>query len=315
MSMPASLRLLSLLLVISGGCATASATQWPTADGSTSKHPVYKTADELREACAPLLKPIDPPHTRVQQYDDYMLFIVPYLGSKDADLCQAAADILAQLMKARRHIRASAFKEYLSRDHPTNVRVVALAHSLYGFVAEGEQSSYAKRRAEMEAAWTETLNDIAESPVTPLNFDVLVLPLVVRADCLALIKPENRAIMIRRLLALLPDNADDGRDRVMRLVFRFPLEGSVSEMIDWYRAQPDAASRAAFTDRVLSLSSSLSIVHAKPSSIDKLRSLKPILELAAQDPDPEIAKRAKDALEKAEAYIEQEKGRQEKLNN
>ena len=309
MSRPTILAALSVCLMTVPLLGAKAPAERPTGDDLVSKRPIYRNAQELREACQPYLKPPDPRQAKVKQRDEFLLFIVPYLGSEDQELRDAAVDILAQLMRIRRHIRASAFKEYLSRDNPINVRLVALAHSLYGFVGEGERSSYPERRAEMEAAWTETVNDIAESPVTPPNFDVLAFALRFHPrDRVALIKPENQPVMVRRLLALASGGTRDDRQRVMELLRYVPLDTAASAVVEWYRVEPDADARAACVSQICWLSGSLSFSHGEASSIAKLKSLKPILELAAQDTDPEIAKRAKESLEKAEAFLEKERG-------
>jgi hypothetical protein len=308
----AILPLLPVWLLISALLGAEARAQMPKREDQVWTRPVCKTADELRELCKPCLDPIDPQQRKMKQYDEYLLFIVPYLGSEDQELRDAAVDILAQLMRIRRHIRASAFKEYLSRDNPINVRLVALAHSLYGFVGEGEISSYDQRRAEMEAAWTETLNDIAESPVTPPNFDVLVLGLRQGHDCVALLTPENQPVMVRRFMALASGGSKDDWRRAMELLRRLPAEAAASAVVEWYRVEPDAGVRAAYAEEVGSRIAALTSIFGRPSSVDEVEALKPILELAAKDTDREIAKKAKESLENAEAFLEKEKALSER---
>lgn len=268
--------------------------------------PTYTTADELREACEPFLEPIDPRQRKGFQHDDYMLFIVPYLGSENPELRDAAVDILAQLMTIRRHIRSSAFTKYLSRDYPLNVRVVALAHSLYGFLGTGERVPR-DWPANMEAAWSETLNDIAESPAAPPHFDVLAFAMIFRRSCVALIKPENQPVMMRRLLAFVSDGTRREQETAMRLISRFPADASVDEMLAWYQEEQDASTRAVCVDHVASHSRSLTHIHGEAESDAKLKALMRFLEVAAQDADPKIAERAKAALERAEAFLEESK--------
>ena len=292
-----------------GWAGAGAPAQGATGESSASKRPVYKTADELREGCARYLKPMDPGEAKARPYHDYLLFVVPYLDSENVELRDAAADILAQVFRLRRHVPASAFSKYLSRDYPLNVRVVALAHSLYGARAnKGEMSTYVERRAAMEEAWTETLNDIAESPVTPANFDLLVFALMIRHDCLTLVKPENQPVMVRRLLAVVSGASWDDRQRAMPLICCYPADTVAREVVAWYRVQPDAHVRAVCVDWIGKLAGGVSFsLDDKPLSVDELKALLPVFELAVQDPDPEIAKRARESLEKAEAFLEKKK--------
>lgn len=306
MQRPAVLALFSVCVMILAALRAEALAQTPTLEDLVRERPTYTTADELREACEPYLKPIDPQARKMPQFDEHLLFIVPHLDSEDAELRDAAVDILAQLLEVRRHIRSSAFTKYLSRDYPLNVRVVALAHSLYGFLGTGER--YPKDwPADMEAAWTETLNDIAESPATPPHFDVLAFAMTFRRSCVALVKAENQPIMVRRLLAMVSDETRDDRERIMKLICRFPADASVDEMLAWYQEEQDASTRAVCVDHVASHSRSLTHIHGEPESDAKLKALMRFLELAAQDADPEIAKKAKESLERAEAFLEESK--------
>ena len=265
--------------------------------------PVCKTAEELREACKPLLRPyvfVSRAHTDT---DIDRLFIVDYLGSEDRRLRDEAAEILAELIRFNRPIRATVFREYLSKDDPMNVRVIALAYSIcgrYPYIDALTPAVPLHQRLkweDMKDVWAETLNDVAEYPVPPPHFEALArtVSFSYSNKWVGLLKPENRPVMFRRLLALLSAERDWSRRRsYVSLLSHFSLELSLEELLPWYSIEPDPRARAAAV-----------ILCDKDRYPDKLK-MKPLMKLAAQDPDPEVAREGKRLLRTIRAQVPME---------
>jgi hypothetical protein len=265
-----------------------------------AERPVYKTPEELREACKSFLVKRDfVPKSSWPRDKGHRDFILGYLGSKDAKMRCEALDILVKLHRMNRSIRASAYETYLAREYPISVRVVALACSLEGHIGAnesfpqlrwGEPSPVWKR---MRKTYVMTINDIAECPVTPRNFLFLVRGLRianidgVHGKTEVLLEPANRVIFVRRLLAYLSGVRDSTRQEwiLSEIYWRFSKESRDKEVENWYAVEPNPAVRKAFID---------GLFDGEPH--DEAYEMIPILTLASKDTEQEVADAAKRLL-------------------
>ncbi len=286
---------------------------------TSAERPVYTIPEELREASQKLVGPS--PKYRVGTPIDIVdpdtrrLFLLEYLESEDAKMREAAVDLLAQSLRNRRNIRASAFQKYLSADYPVDVRVVSLAFYIKGFDAhrEGytelsEKEQIAWRR-ERRAVWSKALDDIVGSGRSSANVDTILLamsPMLVTfsetgerrlVSPLELLKPENRAVFARMALDSTSHNSeyfgnDETAGRVRRqaleVISEFPVETLADVLPDWYSVELNKDARRAVVD-------SLKSIFRSPK---KLRKLKVTLQVVANDEDEEIATQAKELLKK-----------------
>ncbi len=250
----------------------------------------YKTADELREACEPFLKPFSSKYRKAPDPDDDRLFIVEYLGAEDPDLQREAADILVELRDYNRKIRGNVFEKYLDKKYPMYVRDVALMYSMYNYRGN-------KGWEELHEKWKGVLNDIAEFPVPSPHFRRFAVgSLGYTGEWTTLIKADNQPIMLRRFLSVLSQEAMKNEHEmeaksVAYVIARgFPKDLRNKQVPEWYASEPCADARRVLIDQ---------ICHGM-SAAHHVAAVKPILELAAKDYDPMIAKKAQKELERLE---------------
>ena len=251
----------------------------------------YQTTDELRKACQPFLKPFSSKYRKAPDPDDDRLFIVEYLGAEDPDLQREAADILVELEQYNRKIRGNVFEKYLDKKYPMYVRDVALMYSMYNY--RGRRNDRA--REELHEKWKRMLNDIAEAPVPSPHFRRFAVgSLTYTGEWTALIKPNNQPIMLRRFLSVLSQEAMknehemEARSVASVIARGFPKDLRNKQVPEWYAAEPCADARRVLIDQICR---GMSAAH-------HVAAVKPILELAAKDYDPTIAKKAQEELER-----------------
>jgi len=271
------------------------------------ERPIYKTPQELREACWRFLaseeelwekaraedprlpehppKVVKPPDLGDTGKRD---FILGYLDSEDPEMRDAALDILVELWRLRRYIRASAFDRYLDRQYPIGVRVIALAYTWRG--RRGEDEVLIPRRDRLEQnwdVWAEVWNDIVEYPVSPPYLGVLCESTESGPweELAELTKPENRPVMVERLLsaASSSDVASD-RKHLIRTALRFPDDIVVGELLKWYARTASVGARAALLKEL------------RTARYWKRAWFGPVLELASKDWDLELAEKARTLL-------------------
>jgi hypothetical protein len=214
-----------------------------------------RTPEELRTAANPHLVRLPPIRKPPRDYDPdtERQFLVPYLGAAEPGLRDTAAEIMARLMYYGRHIRASLFDEFLSNTCPTNVRIVALGHSLacHGY-AELEGVCEEKR-----VRWTEMLNEIADTPGSVPYISVVMLGMrygTVREKCFTALTPDKNRLLLRHFLKGLDFNRNAKLDKdsagivvqeMLYVVWSFPRVLLFDEARAWY-PQASADARHAF---------------------------------------------------------------------
>jgi hypothetical protein len=228
-------------------------------------------------------------------FDEKQLFIIDYLDSEDPKMRDTAANILAELIMYQRPMRLSAVTKYLSDEYPFNVRVVALVHSLCFHFAGCENPTMEERRAlreEMKEPWSELLNEVAERAGETPHFDILAYRIGFLKQPANLLKPENVPLMVRKILALERGECKQGKRPLITLMDRFPADIVATELLQWYPTVENRDVRAEVVCHIESRRRGM-------ARIDLLK-LKPVIKLAAEDKDEEIAKKAEALLEKME---------------
>lgn len=259
----------------------------------------YKTEKKLRAACEGLLKPAEPraPKAPFRETDAERQFLVAYLGAEDPELRDAAADILGKLLYYRRGIRAFPFEKYLSDDYPMNVRVIALAYCIHNWRGGRFQESWDKNKAR----WSHLLNEIAEQREAPPHLLALIVGIGPNdaERRIALLKEQNKPIMLQRFLGLLTvgdDKVKGNREaqykrEMLWVIWAFPKEMVLTESLTWYKQEKSADARRALVD----------FVAWRTGSDHQLASqFKPLFELAAKDEDKGISETAKARLARIE---------------
>ena len=274
---------LLLSVIVQAGCA---------ADRST-----YASAAELREAAKPLLVPA--PASKDQNADRGKRdreFMVEYLGSKDPELQNAAADILAQNMLCFQPIRGSLFVPYLGAEFPANVRIVALAYSLWGKTGQSEHRPQTDERFDtMKEMWGQVLNSLAQQEgLSDASWSALIISQDSAGEpgqVLGLLTDGNKPFVADRL-ALLIKGTDGSRmlSGVMSSLNYLGLDVAVPSLVKWYKQESDPSARLAALNH-LGLLNGSRLTHQ-----ERQAQLLPLLQLATADADPEIAAKAKELM-------------------
>jgi len=240
-----------------------------------------KTAKQLWDASAEILQPYKPVAARgmagPRDDDRPRVFVVDYLGSGDAALREAATEIVA---KAPKDIRSSAFEKYLDARHPLNVRVVALARTLrgtWGWEEEGPDPETYERRQRLCG---DVFAEIAKQPAPPPHFFAVARQIESGSPAFKSIRPPDYKPLLRMFLALLPRDDWD----YVEAVQAFPDDLVVEELKAWYPKERNPYARLRLVEGYARRAS---------ASYPKWLKVKPFLELAANDKDPEIAAAAR----------------------
>ena len=240
------------------------------------------TPAELREASAEMMEALRPGAYPANCDDDRSrVFIVDYLGASDQAARDEAVRILAQ---SPRLIRSSVFTPYLSKKHPLNVRVVALARSL-ARVSPMDSTLAGTGRTpvddnlpieRMKPLWRSAFADLAASAQVPPNFQVVAEAVGRYGYAFDAIDQHDRPRILRWCLdSLGRDDWDHGA-----AVMRFPTAMVAEQLLSWYPQAKDAAARR----------QAFEIYQYAAVEADYWLKIRPFLELVANDSDPALAK-------------------------
>ena len=230
----------------------------------------YRTPESLRQAAQPFLAALGRRDGRLPDPDTTRLFLVQYLGSEDPDMRATACEVLSGVFKANRRIRSSAFDPYLSAEHASGVRTLALAFSMryyrgpYGLGEPAEQKERLKALADdMEKldefvdgvreakrrVWASVAEDLSEEPVCPRCFRMLAMWDGEMPKVLRIMEPGARIVLIRWFLSLaVMERAPLLRRRILYVLRGVPSDVLNAEICAWYRVQADPQVRKGLRD-------------------------------------------------------------------
>jgi len=231
-----------------------------------------------------LLDPPPAPITAPPPSNAAYWWIVTYLGSKDPEIRDAAAEIVA---KSKRGFAVDAVLRYLSPENPTNVRMAALKWTILGrrfrkdHVRDYGGVPKEQRDRELSAAG-EAFNELFKADVTP-PFTAEVL-LAMRGGEFQIAKSLQPAVA-RRLFAVWSNHMARSAERDTPMFAA--LEGMepaivAREAAAWYRIEPTARMRR----------NMLTFIR-----FDDMKALRPLYEVGTKDWDEDNASLAKEQLE------------------
>ncbi|HYE08234.1 MAG TPA: hypothetical protein VEL07_22160 [Planctomycetota bacterium] len=243
------------------------------------------SATELREVAAPLIKRATPSKGPVES-GAQREFIVDYLGSSDDALRGAAIELLSTGLLNGRPVRAAKFTDYLSQEHPPEVRAIALAYSLWGHTVRGEKRPQTDERVSaMKDVWAATINSLANQagiPSAPWLSVVVGMTHVGDNVVSDLLTPDNRPRFAERIVPLL-EGPEEWSSIVVSTVGGLGADVAAPVLEKWYRQEKDPSVRLVLVDNfgLLDLED--------PGQRERFM---PLLDLARADPDEDVRARA-----------------------
>lgn len=167
---------------------------------------------------------------------DAFAFLADAMGSTDKSMRSEAARLLAELPYG---LRASYSDGFLGSNHPVEVRMAALLHSLR---AQGvEAVGYA---AKMNSKWTEVIRNCLCGPVTPPYF-VNVGRVLPTSDCKVVgLSIEQQRMLARRMLYSIGSSSSDAKESFVEILSKMLDKTAVAaEIASWYSVESDASAR------------------------------------------------------------------------
>jgi len=252
-----------------------------TPPGAASAKELWDKAGSLR-----LFSPPPPPVTAPPPSNAAWCWIVAYLGSKDPELRDAAAEIVAT---SKRPFGVEAVLQYLPPGNPTNVRMAALKWTILGFRFRKDhwmdlrRVSKEERGRELKAAG-EVFNELFKADVAP-PFTAEVVA-AMRGGEFQIAK-SLQPLIARRLLAVYSGYVARSGQSDIRTFADIRMFGVLEgmeptivarEAAAWYRIEPSARMRRDM----------LTYMRSKD-----MKALKPLYEVAAKDWDTDNANLAK----------------------
>jgi len=282
----------------------------------------YKSPKQLLEICEPFMKhyisssPGSPLPLEADSDDD-RVFIVDFLDSKDQVMRDTAVDIISEMAKFGRHIRASAFKKYLSQEYPLNIRITAMLMTRQRYKSNRERAEESKlftefqkdnkskkisysdflrelseknREADIEIKkiYGDILNHLAENPEAFKKIDIVAYN--INFEDVQMVKPENALRLASQFLKAMKNKPKGYNAQILSNIAYFPPEIACEAYLDWYASEEDAASRDLFFQNFTRIT--------RGEGEKKILQLKSVLDLAAQDKDEKIAGKAKVILKR-----------------
>ena len=258
----------------------------PFPASSPSTPPRVTSAKELWDKARSLKLRSPPPRplTAPPPSNEAYWWIVTYLGSKDPEIRDAAAAIVA---KSKRAFGVEAVLQYLAPENPTNVRMAALRWTIVAWRFRKDhwmdlrRIPTEQRDRELKAAG-EAFNELFKADVTP-PFAAEVL-LSMRGGEFPIAK-SLQPLVTRRLLATWSGYMARSAERDI------PFLGPVKDMepaivvrdaAAWYRIEPSARMRRDMLTFI---------------RFEDMQALKPLYEVGVKDWDTDNANLAKEQLE------------------